>query len=152
MSADGPSNPAATARPGILVIDDNPLNMKLVTFLLRKENYEVMTAADANEALKVLVDFRPELILMDLQMPGVDGLTLTRQLRAEARYARTAIVAVTASAMKGDEEKAAAAGCDGYVTKPIDTRAFPGLIRAFLEKRKDGAEGQLPGSPATPGG
>lgn len=136
MSADGPASPTPVP-PRILVIDDNPLNMKLVTFLLRKENYEVVTAADAGEALNVLAGFHPELILMDLQMPGVDGLTLTRRLRADPRYAKTAIVAVTASAMKGDEEKAAAAGCDGYVTKPIDTRAFPGLIRAFLQKRDD---------------
>lgn len=147
MSADGPAGPPSTAPARILVIDDNPLNMKLVTFLLRKESYEVVTAGDASEALQVLAAFRPELILMDLQMPGVDGLTLTRQLRADPRYATTAIVAVTASAMKGDEEKAAAAGCDGYVTKPIDTRAFPGLIRAFLQKRKGAVAAPLPSLP-----
>lgn len=124
---------APSAKDTILVIDDNPLNMKLVTFLLRKQGYNVMTAANANEALRVLDDFHPRLILMDLQMPGIDGLTLTRQLRAEPRYADTVIVAVTASAMKGDEQKAAAAGCDGYITKPIDTRVFPGLIRTFLQ-------------------
>src|SRR3954463_12494972 len=121
---------APSAQHVILVIDDNPLNMKLVTFLLRKQSYEVVTAADANEALRVLGDFHPRLILMDLQMPGIDGLTLTRQLRADPRYADTVIIAVTASAMKGDAQRAAEAGCDGYVTKPIDTRAFPGLVRS----------------------
>jgi CheY-like chemotaxis protein len=83
----------------------------------------------------VLGDFHPRLILMDLQMPGIDGLTLTRQLRADPRYADTVIIAVTASAMKGDAQRAAEAGCDGYVTKPIDTRAFPGLVRSFLQAR-----------------
>lgn len=126
---------ASAAKGAVLVVDDNPLNMKLVTFLLRKERYHVMTAADADEALRVLRDFHPRLILMDLQMPGIDGLTLTRQLRADPRYAETVIVAVTASAMKGDAQRAAEAGCDGYVTKPIDTRSFPGLIRSFLQAR-----------------
>jgi CheY-like chemotaxis protein len=127
--------PASSAQDVILVVDDNPLNMKLVTFLLRKQSYQVFTAGDANEALRMLGDLHPRLILMDLQMPGIDGLTLTRQLRADPRYADTVIVAVTASAMKGDEQRATRAGCDGYITKPIDTRAFPGLIRSYLQGR-----------------
>lgn len=118
--------------PAILIVDDNPANMKLLSFLLSARGYEVRTSADADEALAVLAGFQARLILMDLQLPGVDGLTLTRRLKADAAYRDIAIVAVTASAMKGDEQKAMEAGCDGYITKPIDTRALPQLIESFL--------------------
>lgn len=118
--------------PAILIVDDNPANMKLLSFLLSARGYEVRTSADADEALAVLAGFQARLILMDLQLPGVDGLTLTRRLKADAAYRDIAIVAVTASAMKGDEQKAMEAGCDGYITKPIDTRAIPQLIASFL--------------------
>ena len=118
--------------PAILIVDDNPANMKLLSFLLGARGYEVHTSADADEALATLGRFAPQLILMDLQLPGVDGLTLTRRLKADAAYRHIAIVAVTASAMKGDEQKAMEAGCDGYITKPIDTRALPQLIASFL--------------------
>lgn len=121
-----------TPPPAILVIDDNPANMKLLSFLLSARGYEVRTSADADEALTELEGFTPRLILMDLQLPGVDGLTLTRRLKADAAYRHIAIVAVTASAMKGDEQKAMEAGCDGYITKPIDARALPRLIVPFL--------------------
>jgi CheY-like chemotaxis protein len=116
----------------ILVIDDHPGNLKLLSFLLERCGYQAKRAADAEEALRVLEDCKPELILMDLQLPGMSGLELTSKLRADPNHARTVIIAVTASAMRGDEERAVLAGCDGYIAKPIDTRAFPRIIEAFL--------------------
>jgi two-component system cell cycle response regulator DivK len=117
----------------ILVIDDNTQNLKLTRVLLTHFGYEVHTAIDAEQALKVLEAFAPKLILMDLQLPGMDGLALTRQLKQDARTRNIVIVALTAYAMKGDRERALAAGCDDYVTKPIDTKALPVLIAKHLE-------------------
>ena len=123
-----------TVKPPILVVDDNPGNLKLISYVLENGGYDVRTAVDAEEALRVLQGFRPRLILMDLQLPGMDGLTFTRQLKADPDLGGTPIVAVTASAMKGDEEKAVEAGCDGYITKPIDTRALARIITSFLNR------------------
>jgi two-component system cell cycle response regulator DivK len=120
----------------ILIVDDNPSNMKLVSFLLTNRGYEVKTAASAAAAVEVLRTFVPRLILMDLQMPVVDGFEFTRRLKADPKTREIVIIAVTAYAMKGDEKNALAAGCDGYVTKPIDTRTLPVLIAAHLSKQK----------------
>ena len=116
----------------ILIVDDNPTNLKLARVLLTGEGYIVRTAGDAEEALAVLQAYRPRLILMDLQLPGMDGLELTRRLKADPDLRSIVIVALTAYAMKGDEDKALAAGCDGYIAKPIDTRTLPDVIRAHL--------------------
>ncbi|HEY2728420.1 MAG TPA: response regulator [Polyangia bacterium] len=116
----------------ILVVDDNPQNLKLVRVLLSSEGYAVRTAADAEEALRLLEGYAPRLVLMDLQLPGMDGLELTRRLKADPRRRGMLVVALTAYAMKGDEEKARAAGCDGYVTKPIDTDGLPRLLARLL--------------------
>jgi two-component system cell cycle response regulator len=116
----------------ILVVDDNPANAALICFLLETSGYEVRIAADADEAVAVLTGFSPRLIMMDLQLPGMDGLELTRRLKADARTRHIVIVALTAYAMKGDEERARDAGCDGYITKPIDTRSLPGVISRHL--------------------
>jgi CheY-like chemotaxis protein len=118
----------------ILIVDDNITNLKLAKVLLIKEGYEVRPAVDAEDALKILETFKPRLILMDIQLPGMDGLELTRRLKAAPDTKDIVIVALTAYAMKGDEEKARAAGCDGYITKPIDTQALPGLIAGYLKK------------------
>ena len=118
----------------ILVVDDNPTNLKLVSYLVKAQGYEVETAADAETAVTSIGRARPDLILMDLQLPGIDGLELTRRLKNAPETADIRIIAVTAYAMKGDKEKAMAAGCDAYVTKPIDTRALPALIAAQLER------------------
>jgi two-component system cell cycle response regulator DivK len=120
----------------ILIVDDNAVNLKLVRVLLAKEGYETKTASDANEAIAVLETFSPRLILMDIQLPGMDGLQLTQKLKADPRTKDIIIVALTAYAMKGDEEKSRAAGCDGYITKPIDTRTMPATLRAFLDAPK----------------
>lgn len=116
----------------ILIIDDNPHNLKLARVLLEGEGYEVRTAYDAEQALAMLESFSPLLILMDLQLPGMDGLELTRLLKQDEARRQIVVIALTAYAMKGDEEKALAAGCDGYVTKPIDTHALPHVLAAHL--------------------
>ena len=119
----------------VLVVDDNPLNLKPTRIVLAGEGYQVRTAADAGEALAVLESFHPSLILMDLQLPGMDGLELTRRLKADPAMRDVTIVALTAYAMKGDQQKAQTAGCDGYIAKPIDTRCLPELIRGYLSCR-----------------
>jgi CheY-like chemotaxis protein len=116
----------------ILIVDDNPQNLKLARVLLVSEGFDVRTAVDAEDALRVLTVFNPRLILMDLQLPGMDGLELTRRLKNDPARRDILIIALTAYAMKGDEAKAIAAGCDGYVTKPIDTDAFPRVVRDYL--------------------
>jgi len=116
----------------ILVVDDNSVNLKLIRVLLTGEGYDVRVAGDAEEALTTLKSFSPRLILMDIQLPGMDGLELTRRLKADPATKNTIILALTAYAMKGDAERVVAAGCDGYVAKPIDTRAFPTLIAGYL--------------------
>jgi CheY-like chemotaxis protein len=121
-------------RHSILVVDDNPTNLKLFTYLLALPDYDVSTARNAEEALQVLVRLKPQLILMDLQLPDIDGLTLTRRLKQDPTLRATAIVAVTASAMKGDEEKARAAGVDGYMTKPLEKRAFRAMVERYLTR------------------
>jgi CheY-like chemotaxis protein len=126
---------------GILVVDDNPANLKLLSYVLANQGYEIRTAADADEALAVLQGFRPRLILLDLQLPGMDGWELARRLKADPAHGTVLIVAVTASAMKGDEEKAIEAGCDGYITKPIDTRSLPKLVASFLASAPVGDDG-----------
>jgi CheY-like chemotaxis protein len=116
------------------MVDDHPSNLKLLSFILERVGYEVQVAANADEALSAVNEFRPHLILMDLQLPGMDGLELTKRLKADANHRGIVIVAVTASAMKGDEQKAKEAGCDGYITKPVDTRTLPALVERFLAK------------------
>jgi CheY-like chemotaxis protein len=116
----------------VLIVDDNPTNLKLVAYLVRANGYEVDTAGDAEAALAAIAAHRPALILMDLQLPGIDGLELTRRLKSDPATRDIKIIAVTAYAMKGDEDKAREAGCDDYVTKPIDTRALPGTIAKHI--------------------
>jgi two-component system cell cycle response regulator DivK len=116
----------------ILIVDDSISNLKLAKFLLRQEGFEVTTAENAEEALIGLEKHIPALILMDIQLPGMDGLQLTRRLRRNDSLRDVPIVAFTASAIKGDEEVARAAGCHGYVTKPIDTRSFGSVVRSYL--------------------
>ncbi len=116
----------------ILVVDDSPLNLKLTRLVLANAGFEVRTAMDSTEALAVLKTFRPRLILMDLQLPGMDGLELTRVLKADPAMKSVIVIALTAYAMKGDEERARQAGCDGYISKPVDTRRLAAAVRGFL--------------------
>jgi CheY-like chemotaxis protein len=124
----------------ILIVDDNPANLKLVSYLLSCRGYDVHTVTDAEQALKTLQTLRPRLILMDIQLPTMDGLELTRILKKNPSLRGTLIVAVTAYAMKGDEDKAIAAGCDGYITKPIDTRELPRFVASLLKGRELGKD------------
>lgn len=116
----------------ILIVDDNPINLKLAADLLEMEGFAVKRAIDAEQAAELLKLDVPDLILMDIALPGIDGLTFTRRLKADDRFKHVPVVAITAFAMKGDEQKAMGAGCDGYITKPIDTRKFPQQIGGFL--------------------
>jgi CheY-like chemotaxis protein len=117
----------------ILIVDDNVDNLMLTQILLESEGFEVRMAEDAIQAIDLLRSYRPKLILMDIQMPGMDGLELTRKLRRDVQFENVMIVALTAYAMRGDEEAARSAGCDGYITKPINTRTFPTSVRAFFD-------------------
>jgi CheY-like chemotaxis protein len=119
----------------ILVIDDNPTNQKLLKVLLTVVGYNVRTALDAEEALTILEEFTPQLILTDLQLPGMDGLALVRILKQNPKLVGVVIIAVTAYAMKGDLEKALAAGCDGYITKPIDLKTFQEQVATYLSAK-----------------
>ena len=123
------------AGEAILIVDDNAVNLKLLRITLAVAGYNVQTAIDAEQALSVLASFRPRLILMDIQLPGMDGLELTRRLKADPATRDAIVLAVTAYAMKGDEQRALEAGCDGYVTKPIDTRTLAGTIARSLEQK-----------------
>ena len=123
--------------PTILVVDDNPTNLKLASDVLEFAGYRVLKAVDAEEAQVVLCHFQPNLIFMDLALPGMDGLTLTRKLKAAPSTQHIRIVALTAFAMKGDDQKAREAGCDGYISKPIDTRIFPAQAAEFLQGRSN---------------
>ncbi len=120
----------------ILVVDDNPTNLKLACDVLEMDGYEVERAMDANEAVAVINKTQLDLILMDIELPGTDGLTLTRMLKADKATKHIPIVALTAFAMKGDDQKALQAGCEGYIIKPIDTRRFPNQVAEFLERFK----------------
>ena len=115
----------------ILIVDDNATNLKLVRILLASEGYDVRTAADAEEALNVLKEFYPRMILMDIQLPGIDGLELTRRLKADPATQKIMILGLTAYVMKGDKDRIMAAGCDGYIPKPIDIVTFPSMVRAY---------------------
>jgi CheY-like chemotaxis protein len=122
----------------ILVIEDNLVNLELVTDLLESKGFSVMQAHTAEEGLRRAREHQPELILMDLSLPGMDGLAATKLLKADPATAHLRIVALTAHAMRGDDAVAKAAGCDGYLTKPIDTRRFPEQISTFLVNRSAG--------------
>ena len=117
----------------ILVIEDNAANMKLADFLLRKAGHEVLRAGDATEGLALARSAAPDLVLMDVQLPGMDGLTATKELKADPATCMIKVIVLTAFAMKGDEEKMLAAGCDGYIAKPFQYQQFLDRVRAALD-------------------
>ena len=121
----------------ILIVEDDPLSMKMLRILLRPYGYSLLEATDGEEALKVARSDKPDLIIMDLRLPKVSGLEVTRQLRQMSDFSHIAIIAITAYAMKGDKEKAISAGCDAYLAKPINTRELPRLITEMLLQRKE---------------
>ena len=119
----------------ILVVDDNDAGLLLVTSVLKFDGFQVDSAGSAPEVLERLSVRLPDLILMDVQLPGQDGLSLTRELKADPVTAGIPIVALTANAMAGDRERALDAGCIGYISKPIDTRTFAEEIQRFLSPK-----------------
>jgi two-component system cell cycle response regulator DivK len=116
----------------ILLIEDNAVNRRLAQFLLKSQGYEVWEVTSAPEAFASLKEKRPDLILMDIQLPGMDGLTATKHLKADPTTRDIPVLAVTSYAMKGDEAKAFEAGCSGYVTKPIDKTLFLQTVAKVL--------------------
>ena len=116
----------------VLIVEDSEFNRRLVEAVLEPHGYRLVVAEDGETALKLARSERPDLILMDVLLPGIDGYEATRRLRADPETCRLVIVALTANASNEEQERALAAGCDGYIPKPIDTRAFPRQIRRFL--------------------
>ena len=120
----------------ILIVEDNPLNMRLIEMTLRAKGYTLLKAADGEEALDMATKERPDLIIMDIQLPRLNGLEVTGRLRQTPALSHVSIIALTAYAMKGDEEKFIEAGCDAYLSKPINTRELPEMIAETLLGRK----------------
>jgi two-component system, cell cycle response regulator DivK len=118
----------------VLVVEDNSANMALATFLLQSAGHVVLTATDAEAALMLARGEHPELILMDIQLPGMDGLEATALLKRDEMTRSIPVIALTALAMKGDEERIRAAGCDGYISKPLAYKDFLATISAVLER------------------
>ena len=125
----------------ILIIEDNLLNLELVTDLLEAKGYLILKAETAEAGIRLARTSSPQLILMDLSLPGMDGLQATRTLKSDPATKHLKVIALTAHAMKGDQEIALKAGCDGYVSKPIDTRSFAAAIAGFITSRPTAPEG-----------
>lgn len=121
-------------KPRILAVDDNPMNLRLVCVILKKAGYDVVNAKSGQEALDAVRARMPDLIVADVAMPDVDGLELTRRLKAAAETKHIPILLVSAYAMKSEIETAMASGCDGYVTKPIKVREFAQMVASQLSK------------------
>jgi CheY-like chemotaxis protein len=119
----------------VLLIDDNPVNLKLAAEVLLAEGHAIIRAEDAEQALSLLETQMPDLVLTDIALPRMDGLELTRRLKADPRYRHLPVVALTASAMKGDEARVLEAGCDAYIAKPINTRTLGAQILSVLSRR-----------------
>jgi two-component system cell cycle response regulator DivK len=118
----------------VLVVEDNPANMTLATFLLKSAGYAVLSATDAEAGLALARAEQPDLVLMDIQLPGMDGLQACAILKKDATTRDIPVIALTALAMKGDEERIRAAGCDGYIAKPLAYREFLATVAARLQK------------------
>jgi CheY-like chemotaxis protein len=119
----------------VLIVDDNKTNLKLASDVLAFDGYEILKASDAESAQEIIRQTPPDLILVDIALPGMDGLALTRLLKADELTRHIIVVALTAFAMKGDDARAREAGCDGYITKPIDTRSLPNAVAGYLRAR-----------------
>ncbi|MDO9002429.1 MAG: response regulator [Aquabacterium sp.] len=122
--------------PRVLIVDDNALNLELARAVLQAAEITVDCAADANEAVDQITVFEPDLILMDIQMPGMDGLELTRRLKAASQTQGIVVVAFTAYAMSGDRARMREAGCDGYIAKPIDVATFVATLQSIFDTQQ----------------
>jgi len=121
----------------ILIVEDNPQNMKVELMTLKPRGYILLQATDGEEALQIAMRDRPDLIIMDIRLPKVSGLEVTRRLRQMPDFSHLPIIAVTAYAMRGDKEKAIEAGCDAYLSKPINTRELPKVVADLLSKQRE---------------
>ncbi|MEC4675596.1 MAG: response regulator [Nitrospirota bacterium] len=119
----------------ILVVDDNQDNLDLVVKVLRSRNYQTIEATDGEEALKKAISESPDLILMDISIPGLDGYEVTRRLKSRVEFRDVPIIALTAHVMKGDREKALSAGCEGYIAKPFSIHELPGQVERYLNEK-----------------
>ena len=117
----------------ILVVEDNETNMYLISFILKENNYEVIEAGNGEQGIEIAIKEKPDLVIMDIQLPGIDGLETTRRIRESEADSEIPIVALTSYAMVGDKEKALAAGCNGYIEKPINTETFMGEIEKYFK-------------------
>lgn len=120
----------------ILIVEDNAQNMKVMVMTLRPHGYTILQAVNGEEALDMAVKEKPGLIIMDIRLPRLDGVEVTKKLRSMPDFSNTPVIAVTAYAMKGDKERFLSAGCDAYISKPIDTRQLPIIVADMLQKRK----------------
>jgi CheY-like chemotaxis protein len=132
----------------ILIVDDAPVNLKLIRLVLANEGYKTLAAASAEDALELLRSHHPELVLADVQLPGMDGLEMTRRIKRGDSTADIKVIALTACAGPADERKTVDAGCDGFIAKPIDTRALGARVREFLESRAAAPGVPSPAAPA----
>lgn len=131
---EGAQRPA----PRVLVVEDNPVNLELVTELLEQEGCEVLAAESAEAGLRLAAAEQPDLVLMDLQLPGMTGYEATRHLKAAPATASIPVLALTSHAMRGDDLKAREAGCDAHLTKPLNTNLFRKTLRQFLSQDTEG--------------
>lgn len=122
----------ADTKPTVLIVEDNPLNMRLAADLLTLNGLQVIEATDGERALELLKDTIPRLILMDIRLPGMDGIELFKKIREDARYAAVKIVALTASVMRDEEQRIKAMGFNDFISKPIDTKGFVARVRSIL--------------------
>ncbi|MBK5225463.1 MAG: response regulator [Thermoleophilia bacterium] len=116
----------------VMLVEDNQMNSRLVEYVLERDGFEITIIASAEEAVQAAADDPPNIILMDIQLPGMDGIEATRRLKQNPLTAKIPVVAITAHAMRGDEERVRAVGCEGYILKPINTRELAGTVRKFL--------------------
>ena len=124
----------------ILIVEDNSLNMRLLEMVLRAKNYTLLKATNGEEALDMAMRERPDLIIMDIQLPKMSGLEVVRRLRETPAFSHTPIIAITAYAMKGCKKRVIESGCDAYLSKPINTRELPEVIaEMLLQRQKDRA-------------
>jgi len=123
------------SKPCILVIEDNIDNLDLIRFLLEQEGYEILTAMDGKNGLKICEEQKPDMVLLDLTLPEIDGWHLASRLKKSPETSSIRVIAITAHVLPGDRERAFEAGCDGYITKPLDINNFPATIKEYLASK-----------------
>jgi CheY-like chemotaxis protein len=120
--------------PKVLVVEDNEMNMQLVEYLLEEGGFDILKASSGEDALRLAGETVPDLILMDIHLPGMDGLSVVREMKSDQKTQNVPILALTAHAMRGDRDRFLEAGCDGYISKPIDVKTFVSSIEKYLVK------------------